>query len=499
MSENVVLTPEEQLSSFGDSLIQSVLKTDEVSKANRRALFGQLSPKVFRNENHIIYKVLYNFKDNGITPDAEFIEMYLTRNENVILDSGDCINIQEFADLDENPAVGYTSAVLKQYVRLMGEEPLSTEDFNLVVEKYKLVFKSLEVGRLYSQGRTILYDGIKLGRKTLMGYDDSVNYVKKGIAEIDGLLDKSTGAGFVDASEAGMQDEKEVIPEKIGDFGHIWELNKYWKGIYTGNFYSVLAPTKGGKSKICARFVHNVAVENGNNCVVWAHEGGYHAWLAQLRAIHFDYVYNKDQTDVTKKLTGVTQKTILDNAIESEEIKQYEQASRVDLFTNPNYGKLTMIDRPFVAETFIDDVITAIKLNNAKMVVIDYLQLIGTNSGARKNERIGDAYQNMLALCKKMNVAVISPAQFTQEFMKEMAASKDGSTHEVRTSGGESSEIIRTPDYNLALYASAEDLIHHKMTLMSVPSRMSGPFPPIELYIDLGVCEFCSVNQEEKG
>ena len=51
--------------------------------------------------------------------------------------------------------------------------------------------------------------------------------------------------------------------------------------------------------------------------------------------------------------------------------------------------------------------------------------------------------------------------------MNEMAKSKEGQAHEVRTAGGESSEIIRTPDINIALYASTEDLIRKEMTIMS--------------------------------
>lgn len=498
MSDSSVLTPEEQLSALGDSLIKSIIGSDELSKINRGILFGQVTPKVFRNENYIIYKTFYNFKESGITPDAEFLEMYLLRNEKVISEANQYININEFSDLDENPVVGYAAAVIKQFVRLDGEEPLDTESFKLVLEKYKLVFKSLELARVYSQGRTILYEGSKIGRRTKQGYDDSVAFVKGGIAEIEGILDKSAGQGFVDASVIGMSDDDEYDPQLIGDFGNIHELNKYWGGIYTGNFYSVLAPTKGGKSKLCTRVAHNVMVEHGHNIVVWAHEGGSKAWLAQLRAVHFDYTYNRNQTDVTKKLRGVTQKTILDKDFPSEEIKQYEQASRLDLFNNANYGKAIMIDRPFTVESLEEEVLTAIQTNNAKLIVIDYLQLIGSSTGIRKNERIGEAYQKMLRICKSMNVAVFSPAQFTQEFLKEMANSKDGSAHEVRTAGGESSEIIRTPDYNLALYATAEDLIHHRMTLLSVPSRLSSPFPPIDIYIDLGVCEFCSTSQEEE-
>ncbi len=497
MSDSSVLTPEEQLSVLGDNLVKSILGSDEVSKTNRGILYSQVSPKIFRNENHIIYKAFYNFKDTGITPDSEFLEMYLLRNEKVISDASQYINLNEFSDLDENPVIGYISAVIKQFVRLSNEEPLDNESFKLTLEKYKIAYKSLELARLYSQGRTILYEGSKIGRKQKQGYDDSVSFVKCGIADIEGLLDKSAGQGFIDASVLGMQDEDEREPELIGDFGNIRELTKYWGGIYTGNFYNIMAPTKGGKSKLCTRLAHNVMVENGNNIVVWAHEGGANAWLAQLRAVHFDYTYNRNQTDVTKRLRGITQRVIMDKAFPSDELKQYEEASRLDLFTNPNYGRAVMVDRPFYEETIVDELITAIQRNNAKMVIIDYLQLIGSNSGKKKNERIGDAYQKLLRLCKVMNVAVVSPAQFTQEFLKEMANSKDGSAHEVRTAGGESSEIIRTPDYNLALYATAEDLIHHKMTLLSVPSRMSEPFPPIDIYVDLSVCEFCSTSKDD--
>ena len=90
----------------------------------------------------------------------------------------------------------------------------------------------------------------------------------------------------------------------------------------------------------------------------------------------------------------------------------------------------------------------------------------------------------------------ISPSQFTQDFMNEMAKSKDGQQHEVRTAGGESSEIIRTPDINIALYASTEDLIRREMTIMSVPSRLAEPFPDIKIYVDLCSCVFSSMSED---
>ena len=491
MADDNYMTPEERLSQISDSIIASVIKPSVLSKTNRQALFGQLTPKVFRNENHIIYSVLYNFKDRGITPDEEFIRMYLMRNESVIKGSKDLIDINAYTDLDDNPVVGYTIAVIKQFVRLKAVLETGSDEFKLLLEKYKLEYQNIEIGNSYSQAKLIVYDGIQIGKKTYQGYDDSVAYVKKRIADIDSVVDTQAGSGFIDASVSGLVDDNEIIPEKIGDFGDLTGLNKYLGGIYTSLFYSVMAPTKGGKSKFTTRMAHNVAIVHGNPIVVWAHEGGWNSWLAQLRAVHFDWLYNNNEPDITQHKRGVNQDIILKNDFPTPAIKMYEDASRVDLFTNQNYGNIHCIDRPFNVETFIDEIETAVQLNGAKFVLIDYLQLISwVTPGMSKSQAIGQSYQKLLAYGKKRNIAVCSPAQFTQDFMSEMSKSKDGATHEVRTAGGESSEIVRTPDVNIALYATAEDLASNTMKLLSVPSRMSKPFPTTDIYCDLGICKF---------
>lgn len=496
MADEVFLTPEERLAELSDKLICSSIGSDDLAKTNRKILFGQVSPKVFKNENYIIFKVLFNFKDKGITPDEDFIRMYLLRNKKMVKESQSYIDINAYKDLDEDPVVGYISAVLKQFTRLRGMDELSEDDFKLVLEKYKLEYSNFEMNIVYSQARMILYDGLQEGRRFYQGYSDSVAYVKRKIADIESLLDHTTGAGFIDSSVQGLVDDEDVEPTKIGDFGLIKELNEHLGGIYTSYFYSILAPTKGGKSKFTSALFHNILVEYGNNVVVWAHEGGYSAWWAQLRAIHYNYLYIRNGQPENRP-EAVSQQDIISKTYPSESIRSLEEASRLDLFTNPNYGNLYMIDRPFNVETFIEEIETAVQLNNAKAVLIDYLQLIDwTSSGISKPQAISQAYQKLLAYAKKRNVAVFSPAQFTQGFMDEMAKSKDGAQHEVRTAGGESSEIIRTPDINIALYASIEDLIRNEMTILSVPSRLASPFPSFGIYCDLKSCVFSSIDEE---
>lgn len=492
-TDEVYLTPEERLNELGNLLMQSVIRKDEVSKENRHFLISQVSPKVFYNENYILFSILYNFKDKGITPDENFIEMYLMRNTKVLKDSSEYIDLNAHANEDEDKYVAYVGAVLKHYNRIIQLDVLSADDFKLTLEKYKSEWSSFEINKAYSQSKIILYDGLQVGRKFYQGYQDSVTYVKSRVAEIEAVLDHTTGVGFINSRVMGIEDTESVIPEKIGDFGLIHELNKHLGGLYTSLFYNIMAPTKGGKSKFTARLIHSI-IMRGYNVSVWAVEGGFEAWWAQLRAIHYEYLQIRNKS-AGEQFPPLSQKDILYKKYPNETIRQVEESCRLDLFTNPDYGNIYMIDRPFKVESFIDEIETSVQLNDSKAVLIDYLQLIGWDSaGMSKPQAIGRAYQDLLAYAKKRNVLVMSPSQFTQEFMKEMAHSRDGQTHEVRAAGGESSEIIRTPDINIALYASIDDLKRKEMKILSVPSRLSEPFPDIKIYADLCSCVFSSMT-----
>lgn len=497
MADEVFKTPEERLGELSDRIIASIIQTDDLSLSNRQYLYGQFYPSILKNENYIIYTVFYNFKGRGITPDADFLKMYLMRNIKMLRESYQFINLTEFKDLDEDPCIAYIAAVLKHFGRLLGMEPLDKASFMLDVEKYRQEFCAYEINQAYSTSKMILYDGIELGHRRLQGYDDSVSYVKKKVADIEALMNRTTGAGFINSRTAGVEDEEsDSKPVQIGDFDLVNELNENLGGVFTSLFYNILAPTKGGKSKFTTRMVHTMVVKYGVNVSVWAHEGGYKAWWAQLRAIHYEYMYIRNRAS-TERVVPLSQKDILYGNYPNGETRLLEESSKLDLFTNPNYGVISMIDRPFFAETFIEEIETSVQLNGSKAVLIDYLQLISSNDrGRSKPQVIGKAYQDALAYAKKRNVAMISPSQFTQDFMNEMAKSKDGQTHEVRTAGGESSEIIRTPDINIALYASTEDLIRKEMTIMSVPSRLCEPFPDVHIYADLCSCVFSSLEED---
>ena len=143
MSDETLLTPEERLQELSDILLSNIVCSDDQSKEKRQYLFGQLPVRAFRDENYILYKIMFSFKDKGITPDTAFLKMYLMRHTKIFTDSSQFIDLSAYSDVDENPYVGYISAVINQHTRLEGMEKQGVDDFKLTIEKYKVYMSSL--------------------------------------------------------------------------------------------------------------------------------------------------------------------------------------------------------------------------------------------------------------------------------------------------------------------------------------------------------------------
>lgn len=496
--EDGMFSSSEKLRLYADKVMSCLVGEKSITKYAIGKLMSITNPRLFRDENHVIFQVLYNYRDKlkRISIDDEFLQLYLYRNREVIEKAKGYINIHAYGEIDGQEDLGYISGVIKHFNRLKDMEDMPVEEFELAFEKYLIEFKSIEAAKVYAQSAMILKDGITIGRKKYVGFEDSYNFVRKRLSEIEGLVNMNIGSGFVTMNEV-LLDEKEDGRKsyKISDFGNLTALNKVYGGIYTGMFYQVLAPAKAGKTKFCARVCHTTAVKYGNNVTVWAQEGGKEAWTAQMRAIHFDYTYNTGVSVKDRKF-GVSQDVCLKENFPSQELKELEMSSKLDLASNPEYGIIDYIDRPFEVETFIEEIDTSVKSNNSKLIIIDYLQLIGSSTGKSERERISDAYKKLLDYCKKNNVSVMSPGQYKQETINALVnKGSNTSDAEMRTAGGGSSEVLRTPDIIFAFWASTQDLLNNSMKILSMPCRFNKVFPEIQVYMDLEVCEFISVDE----
>lgn len=492
-----ILTQEEKMRYFSDIVISAIVGNKSIRQYAIGKLVSSTNPRLFRDENYIIFSVIFNYRDRikNIRIDSEFLSLYLDNNRKLVEKSTGYIDIHSYGEVDGSEALGYISGVVKHFNRLCGMKDMTEAEFDLNFEKYLVVFKAIEAQKIYAQSNQILSEGLRINGKLLVGFEDSYNYSRRKLAEIEGLVDMNQGTGFTSMNDVLMAEKDDCRKSvKIADFDKLEALNKHYGGIYTGNFYQVLAPAKAGKSKFCARVCHTAIVKFGTNVTVWAQEGGNEAWSAQMRAIHFDYTYNEGASVADRKF-GIDQDTILHNKFVNNDLKELEIASKIDLASNTDYGRVDFIDRPFEVETFLDEIDTSIKANNSKLLIIDYLQLIGSsNPRMTERERIARAYTSLLNYCKKNNIAVLTPAQYKQSSIDDLANKSDTSDTDMRTAGGGSSEVFRTPDIIFSFWASTSDIRNNRMTVLSVPCRFNKPFPEIPCYMDLGVCQFVSLE-----
>lgn len=497
-SASDMLTAEERMRVFADRVISCCVGDKPINSYAIDRLTTVANPRLFRDENYIIFSVLYAYRSKlrKIHIDEEFLRLFLNRNRNLLQNSRAYIDINAYGEVDGSVELGYIGGVLKHYTRLCGMPEMDIPEFETNFEKYKIEFKTIEASKVYSKSSVILLEGANDGRKKLYGFEDSYNWSRRKLADIEGLVETDKGTGFVKMNEILKNTRSDTKkPIKIADFDRLTALNDIYGGIYTSTFYQVLAPPKAGKTKLCERICHTAIVKFGTNVTVWAQEGGMEAWTAQMRAIHFDYTYNTGK-DVTEKKYGIDQKVIMYDMYPTQELKDLELSSKRDLESNPAYGSVDFIDRPFEVETFLDDIDTSVKENGSQLVIIDYLQLIGSSSPNKsERERVAEAYRKALVYCKDHNIALLTPGQFKQEVINELLKKGDSTGSDTRTSGGTSAEVIRTPDIILTLWASTQDLQNGTMKILSTPARMSKAFPDINVVHDLGVCQFISVDK----
>ena len=225
----VVLSPEQRLKSFGDILLASALGKSETSIKNRQFLFGNARTELFRDECFIIYSLLYKFKDRNISIDEEFVKLSLMHQQDIIETASNIrkIDINSYGDIDDSPVLGYIGGVMKYFTNLSKMDKVLPDEFQLVFEKYLIEYKAIETSQVYADSLQIIGDGLKVGRKTLQGFEASRDYVKNNLARIEGVVDQNKGVGFVNMSEVILNPKQESQSVKISDFGAIEELNNH--------------------------------------------------------------------------------------------------------------------------------------------------------------------------------------------------------------------------------------------------------------------------------
>ena len=485
------------VNSMPDVIFGSLLKNDDevlVRKQHLITTFGNTS--VFKNEYYVFYLLV---RDHiKINPDSDFITMYMKVNKGLFSKNPN-VNLSSYNLGDAEPYVEFVNSVLTVYDNCR-RKVVSNEDYFKAVEMYRMEYMSVESIKILEASTNIVSDGLDVRGKRYSGYEDMRAYSKSRFMQLDNMMSKSDRKGLIMYGVNDQEESEDGQVKLVSKFG-IEPLDNAIGGIYEGDMVSLLAPAKGGKSRMATFMLHNALI-NGTSVAMWSIENGYKGWEALLRARHFKYFY--DERNIGGEGKRFINADMIRKGTLPPELKEMELASWTDLKCNKDYGRIINIDEDFDADTFLEVMDTAVA-NGAKLICIDYWQLVteGNSKGAKaqsKNERIGDCYKKTLQFLKSKKVGGIFPGQLKQTVVGNLNKTDAAEfvNTELRDAAGESYEVIKTPDVNLALYATVEDLRQGSMKILSIPSRNIAPFEPIDLACDMGSCSFYPVSSDDE-
>ena len=484
----------EQKARVEDTIFASLFKEDEgVHRRKQELLTTFNGTNVFNNEYYVFYILTKDFP--RVAPNKDFLQLFLQTNR-ATFQRSPYINLAEFHNGDSDPYVEFVNSVIDSF-DMLRKTVIDEQDFFRSIHMHKMEYMNKKSIEILEESTIILAEGVSKGRQQLSGYEDMRKNLKVGFLELDNMMNKSDRKGIVTYNKEDENEEEEQGIQLVTTFG-IKELDDALGGIYEGDMVSLLAPAKGGKTRFATFVLHNALVNHSQNIGVWSVENGYKGWEALIRARHFNWFYNSKITDASQK-RHISADMIRKGELEGE-LYDMEQASWADLRFNSAYGRIISIDQDFDADTLKEVLETTINDYGVKFLCVDYLQLVtGGNPRSSKNERIGEAYKEVLQLLKKKKVAGIFPGQLKQSVVGDIQRvnPEELINMELRDSAGESYEVIKTPDVNIALYGTVEDIRNGSMKLLSIPSRNSSPFEPIDLYVDAGSCTFASISKNK--
>lgn len=322
--------------------------------------------------------------------------------------------------------------------------------------------------------------------KHWQGEDDCAKYYtyrRAHLAQLD--EDKRVSSVVIDEEYANKENNKDAGGEDDGeellDYG-IKEIDDYAPVMRRGNLINIMGITKGGKTTF-ASYLTERALRKGLNVAIWSLEGTTKERQAIIESL---CAYNLD-----KDSRRVPRNEILSRHYSSKENRQAIANART-VIASPEYGKATYITGSAYVEDFESVLIDHYtRENKFDVLIFDSPILMLSRYGAGKVERISEGIVRLKNLIStKLNCLCIMTAQIKQEHIDKLR-SKPNETIDV-TAGGESSEVIRTPDEVIGLFSSKLERSNGQMKASNVASRHHETFLDFYMGCDLAIGHFFS-------
>lgn len=242
----------------------------------------------------------------------------------------------------------------------------------------------------------------------------------------------------------------------------------------------ISAPPGAGKTRMALGvFAHRAAVLKGVNVLYFTLEQTEAEARAMLVARHVAYLYQ----------VVVTDKMILTGKVPQELVAKVD-AARLDLFSNPDYGRIGIVEADLYLEDFIEKIKMQDRVNGPyDIIIIDHMSLLQSNPPkyARVLEDykiVSRGYRLFKRYVRKHKKGGISVNQFNREGIAASKADKEIDA----TMGAGGIEAYRSTDANITI-TYTEAMAAQNLRRVSLPkSRSSKGFGSIILETNLGCC-----------
>jgi hypothetical protein len=482
-----------------------------VAKIARSRFNSEFVFNIFYNNYAIFYEIINTLQVKAF--DANQLRALVETNRDLILDSPYVdkarYSTTETGNIasDEDILNAITSTLVEDLTDL-SQEYVSEESFssscNIYKDWYKKTlaeFTALNMSAIMSDTG---FDCKKPNRRTrhYQGLTDMTEYYNENMKIIRSLSDENRIKGTViDDKWLYDQLKNEGAKDKNGMFNiGIREMDATIGELRRGNILGVLGPPKGGKTRFTNYLVQR-ALSLGYNVCVWPLEGTKEEWEAmQVAAFiaHSSYDAMKSRGKKDGMIRLDSKQILQKKYINSVEIRKQVAAAKTVMATGEKYGRLSFIEGTAYVEDFLEVLENHWETENPfDVLVIDQLINVMSHKPMSRPEKVSEAYitlKDFLANRMKTPALGIMPAQLKQSVVDYLRSHPD-ETIDV-TAGGESSEVIRTPDETVGLFSSKEERDNNIMKIYSVASRHNGSFQDFQCKCYLECCFFTSADQD---
>lgn len=466
-------SPEVQLEYYENQVMGYLLRDFD----SLRGQMGRLQNDYFRNENYVLYSMLKKVQmERGLLLDLDYLKVYLQANASEIAQDTDRIQFESYVSEGSTAIEGLLVSVVEVYQKYRNPSFLKEPTFEDALTRFKLVYAKLAFNDSLQQASIALTNPIRSQRKSFFGIEGALDFLSQKVNSIKASLGKENSYQLVCASDIDFEEEESNKPTLLSNLQHLPTLSATIGGIYTNTFAVFAAPEKGMKSKFAVRLSHEILL-NGFGICFWGKEGGSSKVMAELRATHFDYYYNVQRGQNYEKIAGIDiQRGTLDSSV-----AELEKISRMDLVSNPNYGKIYLPDYPFELESVETVLRVAAEEKECKFVVIDYAQAMDSSQYPDKKTMLEKLSIRLETLKGLLDICVWLPSQLATDVIQYLGK---GIHRELRNVTADSKELTKSADLNLMLYTNDAMSAKNIAKMYLLPSRLAGEMAPLSVFTD---------------